>query len=56
MKNVIERKCKMCGKVTKHYLTKDDHYKCMICGSINGEAHPKEIKFTSNFDDELNED
>jgi len=34
-KSIIEIKCSECGKTTKHYLTKDNDYKCMICGTIN---------------------
>lgn len=44
MKSIIEYKCKECGKVTKHYLTKNGEYKCMICGKVNKKA-PREVVF-----------
>lgn len=34
-KSIVEIVCKECGRVTKHYLSGDGTYKCMICGQVN---------------------
>jgi ribosomal protein L37AE/L43A len=50
MKSIIEYKCKECGKVTKHYLSKTGVYKCLICGTANKKA-PRDVVFEQ--DEEL---
>lgn len=32
---IIEMMCSGCNKVTKHFLSKDENYKCIICGKTN---------------------
>ena len=44
MKSIKEYKCKECGRVTKHYLSKTGAYKCLICGTINRKA-PRDVIF-----------
>lgn len=44
VKNIIELMCPSCGKIVKHYLSKDGTYKCLICGKIN-KGSKKEITF-----------
>jgi len=49
-KSIITHKCSRCGTQTKHYLTKEGDYKCLICGTTNKKA-PKIVLFEQ--DEEL---
>lgn len=40
-KNSNEIKCSVCGKVTKHYVSSDGAYRCLICGAVNKVGAPK---------------
>lgn len=48
---IIEINCSECGRVTKHYLSKDGDYKCLFCGKINRSLpRKKEVIFEQNED------
>lgn len=54
-----EIKCSICGKVTKHYLSKKGEYKCLICGTANKKVAPKKdleviFEIDEEFDNQLN--
>lgn len=50
MKHIIEYRCKECGRVTKHYLSKTGEYRCLICSTVNKRA-PRTVVFEQ--DEEL---
>lgn len=43
MKDVIKIKCKLCGRITPHFLNKKGEYKCSICQTVN-----KTVKLKNN--------
>lgn len=43
--SIIEINCSECGRVTKHYLSKNGEYKCLICGKVNKTIPKKEVVF-----------
>lgn len=49
---VIEIKCKRCGKVTKHSLTKSGEYTCVLCGQVNKTVKMRNavVEFTPDFE------
>lgn len=49
---ILEIKCKKCGKVTRHSLTKEGKYTCLICGNVDKEVKLKnvEVVFTPAFE------
>lgn len=49
VQSIIEVRCSECGKVTKHYLSKNGDYKCLICGKVNKRL-PREIAFEPDED------
>lgn len=51
--SIVTLKCSCCGKPTKHYLTKDGEYKCIICQHVDKTVALKEVVFESDFDNEL---
>ena len=48
VQTIIELKCTECGKKTKHYLSKNGDYKCLICGKVNKSLNKKEIVFEAD--------
>ena len=43
-------KCKFCGRITSHYLSKAGQYKCIVCGTCNKHGSTKEVEFTPDFE------
>ena len=50
VQSIIEIKCSACGKKTKHYLSKDGDYKCLLCGTVNKSTNKKEVVFEPDED------
>lgn len=57
VQNIIEIKCSVCGKVTKHYLSKNGDYKCLICGNVDKTIKLPTVTFECDkeFINQLNE-
>lgn len=50
-------KCSECGKITKHYLSSKGEYRCLVCGTVNKVATPKQdLEITFEADEELDKD